>query len=164
MADGRGGRRAWAVGHRTRQPLPGRRPYHRPVPAAIIVLLLVLAALVIAVPVRRLVKDGRSPTTIVFYVVLLVALAVGVSELRPLARYLLPILGVVYILPFITWRAGLDRLLGRRPPIRVSRVEGPAIEGPRNVTPPDADDLAGAGPPEGEGADAQPGARSDTAE
>lgn len=132
-------------------------------PAAIVVVLLALAVIVIAFPVRRLVRDDRSLTTIVLYVVVLVALAVGASELA-LARYLLPILGVVYILPFITWRAGLDRLLGRRPPIRVSRVERPGIEGPRNVTPPDADDRVGAGPSEGDGTDTQPGTRSDTAE
>jgi hypothetical protein len=108
------------------------------VPAAIVVLLLIVAALVIAVPVRRLVHDGRSTTTIVAYVVLLVALAVGVTELRPLARYLLPALGVVYIVPFITWRAGLDRLLGRRrSTIRVTRVEPTAVEAPRDATPRD---------------------------
>jgi hypothetical protein len=122
------------------------------VPAAVVVILLVVAALVIAVPVRRLVRDGRSLSTIVLYVMVLVALAVGVSELA-LARYLLPILGVVYILPFITWRSGLDRLLGRRAPVRVSRVDRPAIEGARNVTPPEG---AGRGPAEGEGPTADP--------
>ncbi|MFI5225772.1 MAG: hypothetical protein ACHQ3P_03760 [Candidatus Limnocylindrales bacterium] len=107
-------------------------------PAAIVVALLLVAALVIAVPVRRLAQDGRSRTMIVSYVVLLVALAVGVSELRPLARYLLPVLGVVYIVPFITWQDGLDRLLGRRrPSIRVVRVERPSVDPPRDVTPPD---------------------------
>jgi hypothetical protein len=106
------------------------------VPAAIVVVLLIVAALVIAVPVRRLVHDGRSTTTIVAYVVLLVALAVGVTELRPLVRYLLPALGVVYIVPFITWRAGLDRLRGgRRSTIRVIKVEPTAVDAPRNVTP-----------------------------
>jgi hypothetical protein len=134
------------------------------VPAAIVIGLLVVAALVIAVPVRRLVRDGRSVTTIVLYVVVLVALAVGVTELEPLDRYLLPALGVVYILPFITWRAGLDRLLGRRPPVRVSRVDRPAIEGVRNVTPPESDDAAADDRLEEEGAGGQPGTRSDTAE
>jgi len=134
MGDGRDGRRGWAVGHRTRRLPAGRQPYHRPVPAAIVLLLLALAALVIAVPVRRLVRDGRSLSTIVLYVVVLVALAVGVSELA-LARYLLPMLGVVYILPFITWRAGFDRLLGRRPAVRVSRVDRPAIEAARERAP-----------------------------
>jgi hypothetical protein len=99
------------------------------VPAAIVVVLIIVAALVIAVPVRRLAHDGRSRTTIVAYVVLLVALAVGVTELRPA-------LGVVYIVPFITWRAGLDRLLGgRRSTIRVIEVEPTAVEAPRDVTP-----------------------------
>jgi hypothetical protein len=108
------------------------------VPAAIVVVLLVLAALVIAVPVRRLVRDGRSLTTIVLYVVVLIALGVGVTGLEPLDRYLLPVLGIVYIVPFITWRAGLDRLLARRPPsIRVVRVDRPSVEPPRDVTPRD---------------------------
>jgi hypothetical protein len=134
------------------------------VPAAIVITILVVAALVIAVPVRRLVRDGRSLTTIVLYVVVLVALAVGVTELEPLDRYLLPALGVVYILPFITWRAGLDRLLGRRPPVRVSRVDRPAIEGARNVTPTDADDASTDDPLEEEAPGGQPETRSETAE
>jgi hypothetical protein len=84
------------------------------VPPALLIVVLVLAAVVIAVPVRRLRLDGRSWRTILTYTVLLLALALAVTEVEPLARYLLPVLGVAYIAPFVTLRGGIDRLLGRR--------------------------------------------------
>ncbi len=104
---------------------PGARPaYHRAVPAAVLVLVLVVAAVVLAVPLRRLYLDGRSRTAILTYAILVLALALAVTELRPLARYLLPALFVLYLLPFVTWRGGLDRLLGRRSgEIKVVRPE-----------------------------------------
>jgi hypothetical protein len=109
------------------------------VPAAVLVLILVVAAVVLAVPLRRLYLDGRSRTAILTYAIVVFALALAVTEIRPLARYLLPALFVVYLVPFVTWRGGLDRLLGRRgQEIRVVRPEPPAVEPPRNVTP-DAD-------------------------
>jgi hypothetical protein len=73
--------------------------------------------------------------------VLLLALGLAVTEARPLARYLLPIIGLVYIAPFITWRGGIDRLLRREAPdIEVSRREPPSLTPPRNVTPSEAPD------------------------
>jgi hypothetical protein len=95
-----------------------------------------VAAVVLAVPLRRLYLDGRSRTAILAYAILLLALALAVTEIRPLARYLLPALFVLYILPFVTWRGGLDRLLGwRGEEIRVVRPEPRAVQPPRNVTP-----------------------------
>jgi hypothetical protein len=115
------------------------------VPAAVLVLILVVAAVVLAVPLRRLYLDGRSRTAILTYAILMLALALAVTEVRPLARYLLPALFVVYLVPFVTWRGGLDRLLGRRDrEIRVVRPVPPAVEPPRNVTP-GADPPADAG-------------------
>jgi hypothetical protein len=105
------------------------------VPAAVLVLILVIAVVVVAVPLRRLYLDGRSRSAILSYAIVLLALAVAVTEARPLARYLLPALFVVYLVPFVTWRGGLDRLLGRREEIRVIRPEPRAVEPPRNVTP-----------------------------
>jgi hypothetical protein len=106
------------------------------VTAAVVVLILVVAAVVLAVPLRRLYLDGRSRTAILTYAILMLVLALAVTEARPLARYLLPALFVVYLLPFVTWRGGLDRLLGRRSQeIRVVRPVPPAVEPPRNVTP-----------------------------
>jgi hypothetical protein len=126
------------------------------VPAAVLILVLVVAAVVLAVPLRRLYLDGRSRSAILTYAVVLLALAVAVTEFRPLARYLLPALFLVYLAPFVTWRGGLDRLLGRRAEaVRVVRSEARAVEPPRNVTP-DDDSGAGAGdadgsPPKAEG-------------
>ena len=121
---------------------PRARPaYDRAVPAAVLVLLLVVAAVVLAVPLRRLYLDGRSRTAILTYAILVLGLALAVTELRPLARYLLPALFVLYLLPFVTWHGGLDRLLGRRSEeIKVVRPEPRAVEPPRDVTPHDADD------------------------
>jgi len=98
------------------------------VPDAVAVLLILLVAIVVAVPLRRLRLDGRSRGAILAYGIILLSLALAVPELRPLARYLLP---------FVTWRGGLDRLLGRRDEVRVTRPEPGAIAAPRNVTPPD---------------------------
>lgn len=104
-------------------------------------------------PARRLRLDGRSPRAILGYVALLLALALGVTELRPLARYLLPLLGVVYLAPFVTWRGGLARLFGRRgPDVRVTLAEPPVIPPPRDVTPPTGD----TGPPDEHPADGRP--------
>jgi hypothetical protein len=108
------------------------------VPAAAFYLVILLATVVVvAFPVRRLRLDGHSRGTLIGYTILLLALALGVTELRPLARFLLPALGIAYIVPFITWPAGLDRLLGRRgPAVTVTRTEPRVIPPPRNVTPP----------------------------
>jgi hypothetical protein len=116
---------------------------------AVLVLVLVVAAVVLAVPLRRLYLDGRSRSAILSYAVVLLALAVAVTEFRPLARYLLPALFLVYLAPFVTWRGGLDRLLGRRrEEVRVTRPEPRAVEPPRNVTP-DRDSPADAGNADG---------------
>jgi hypothetical protein len=107
-------------------------------PVEILIAVLVVAVLVVAVPIRRLILDGYSGWAIVGYSALLGLLAVGVTEARTLGRILLPLLGLVYIAPFITLGGGLDRLLGRRrPDIRVMPAPTRAIEPPRDVTPPD---------------------------
>lgn len=122
-------------------------------PFEILVVVLIVAVVVVSVPVRRLVLDGYSGWAIVAYVALLGLLAAGVTEARTLGRFILPILGLVYIAPFITFGRGLDRLLGRRRPIvRVTPVETRAIAPPRDVTPP-----AG-------GAPAQPAAEDEPAD
>jgi hypothetical protein len=104
-------------------------------PVEIVIVVLIVAAVVVAVPVRRLVLDGYSGWAILAYVALLGLLAAGVTEARTLGRFVLPILGLAYIAPFITFGGGLDRLLGRRrPTVRVTPVETRAIAPPRDVT------------------------------
>lgn len=108
-------------------------------PLEILLVVLAVTALVVAVPVRRLVLDGYSRWAIVAYCMLIGVLAVGVTEARTLGRLLLPLLGLAYIAPFITPRGGIDRLLGRRSSVvRVTPVASRAIEPPRDVTPRDA--------------------------
>jgi hypothetical protein len=106
-------------------------------PVEIAIVVMVVAAVVVAVPVRRLRLDGYSGGAIAAYVGLILLLALGVTEARTLGRVLLPILGLTYIAPFLTFGAGIDRLLGRRRPVvSVTPVARPVIEPPRNVAPP----------------------------
>jgi hypothetical protein len=114
-------------------------------PVEILIAVLVVAVVVVAVPIRRLLLDGHSGWAIVGYCALLGLLALGVTEARTLGRILLPLLGLVYIAPFITLGGGLDRLLGRRrPDVRVMPAPTRAIEPPRDVTPRDVTPPAGA--------------------
>lgn len=84
--------------------------------------------LLVLIPTRRLQLAGWSPWALAAYYVAVAGLALLVAWFRGPARFLVPILLVVYLAPFVTARAGLDRLLGRgRPPAE-----------PRDVTPPNA--------------------------
>jgi hypothetical protein len=108
---------------------------------------MIVAAVVVAVPVRRLRLDGYSGAAVAAYVGLILLLALGVTEARTLGRVLLPILGLAYIAPFITFGSGIDRLLGRRRPVvSVTPVARPVIEPPRNVTPHDVTPPSGTVP------------------
>jgi hypothetical protein len=129
-------------------------------PLEILIVVIVVAVVVVAVPVRRLMLDGYSGWTIVAYCTLIGVLAVGVTEARTLGRVLLPLLGLAYIAPFITFGGGLDRLLGRRRPVvRVTPAATRAIEPPRDVTPRDVTPSDGTGtPPPGPGDPPDPSA------
>jgi hypothetical protein len=91
---------------------------------------LVVGLLALA-PTRRLYVAGRSPGAIATYFICLWLLGVAVALAPRLARLLLPLLVVLYIVPFLNCRAGFDRLLGRRPEVR------PPM---KNVTPPNPDE------------------------
>ncbi|OGN83578.1 MAG: hypothetical protein A2X23_03140 [Chloroflexi bacterium GWC2_73_18] len=97
----------------------------------------VLAALVFilvtAIPVRRLYLAGVGVGWRLLYVAMLVALAGIAFEFRPLARFALPLLLVVYALPFLGAPEALARVL--RPRQLDSR------EPPRNVTPTPHDEV-----------------------
>ncbi len=92
---------------------------------------LVLALLAL-LPTRRLHLAGWPTSWLTAYYVGLLVLALLVAELRGPTRFLVPILFVVYIAPFVTVRDGLTKLLGRPP---ASGTRPP----PRDVTPPDGD-------------------------
>jgi hypothetical protein len=82
------------------------------------------------VPARRLYLGGQ-PTAIVAIYFLAVWL-LGIAAVEARGRFFVPLVLILYIVPFITWRAGLERLFGRS----TDRV---SARTPRNVTPPDTD-------------------------
>jgi hypothetical protein len=102
---------------------------------AFLALGLVLALLVL-LPTRRLHIAGWPASWLATYYVIVLLLALLVAELRGPARFLVPILVVAYLAPFVTVRDGLARLLGGPP-------REPGRRPPKNVTPPDADRRSG---------------------
>ena len=95
----------------------------------------------VLLPTRRLFLAGWSSSALTAYFLILVALALFVAELRGPARYLIPILVLAYIAPFVTARDGIARLrnrLGRDPNSTLGRPRSDSSRSARNVTPPDA--------------------------
>jgi hypothetical protein len=80
-------------------------------------------------PTRRLYVTGRSAGFITAYFAGLWLLGLLIVIAPRVARLTLPLLVVLYVVPFINWRAGIERLVGRRP-----REVRPPM---KNVTPPD---------------------------
>ncbi len=111
-------------------------PYDSRVPPLLLVAILLAAIAVI--PTRRLAIRGASNLVIAAYFVALWVSALAIVGAPGRSRLLVPVIVVLAIVPFVTLREGLDRLLGRAP----REVESP----PRNVTPPDATG-AGSGAP-----------------
>jgi hypothetical protein len=87
------------------------------IPPILLVATLVVGLLAL-VPTRRLYVAGRSPGVIATYFVSLWLLGVLVALAPRLARLVVPILLILYIVPFLDWRGGLDRMLGRRREVR----------------------------------------------
>lgn len=131
-------------------------------PPLAFVFLIVVTALLVMIPTRRLFLAGWTPPSLTAYFLILVALALLVAEVRGPARYLVPILVIAYIAPFVTARDGIARLRGRisgAPPVprappdsadkkdsrgrradeRANRRDpGAGRPEPKNVTPKDA--------------------------
>ncbi|MDQ6795328.1 MAG: hypothetical protein M3067_11030 [Chloroflexota bacterium] len=93
---------------------------------------ILVVGLIALAPTRRLYIGGHSAMTITTYFLTLWLLGIALAVSGGFARILLPVLVILYVLPFITWRRGLDRLRGRPP----REVRPP----PRNVTPPERDE------------------------
>lgn len=108
---------------------------------ALIAAILVVGILALA-PTRRMYDAGRARETVGGYFLGIWALGVLVVLGPARTRFVIPLLIVLYIVPFISWRRGLARLLGRpadvRPPPRNVTPQ------PRNVTPPAPDEARGA--------------------
>ena len=120
-------------------------------PSLAFVLLIVAIALLAMIPTRRLFLAGWSTSALTAYFLIVVALGLFVAELRGPARYLIPILVVIYVAPFVTARDGIarlrDRMSGTPPPPRTGGTpKGPSRADraqarrpePKNVTPKEA--------------------------
>ncbi len=101
---------------------------------ALIAAVLVVGLLALP-PARRLFLAGRSTGTIATYFLTLCVLGLLLALAPGTTRLVVPILIVLYIVPFIDWRRGIARLLGRE----TAEVRPP----PRNVTPPEPDEARG---------------------
>jgi hypothetical protein len=109
------------------------------------VLLVGLVALLVLIPTRRLMIAGWKRESLTAYFVAVWVLGAAVAVMRAPATFLVPILIVAYLAPFVTLRDGIDRLLGRPRGPGGDTVDGPAdgADRPRpmkDVTPPDQQD------------------------
>lgn len=96
-----------------------------------------LIAVLVLVPTRRLQLAGWRRARLTAYFLSVWLLATLVAAMPGPARFLLPILIVAYLGPFVTLGDGLDRLLGRP-----RRRDGDLAARPpaKNVTPPEERD------------------------
>ncbi|HEX5589634.1 MAG TPA: hypothetical protein VFX65_05035 [Candidatus Limnocylindrales bacterium] len=102
-----------------------------------------LVALLVLIPTRRLYLAGWRRESLTAYFLAVWLLGAAVAVLRAPATFLVPILLVAYLAPFVTLRDGLDRLFGRPP--GSGRIDGSGMGGARptdepqpvkDVTPP----------------------------
>ena len=102
-------------------------------PETPIIILAVVVALLVLLPARRLQLAGMSTGVIAVYALGVWALAMVVVIRPVLIRFLVPILVVLYLAPFVTAPGRMSAI--------VRRGRGPRGEPPRppmkNVTPPD---------------------------
>jgi hypothetical protein len=112
--------------------------------------LLAVIGLLALIPTRRLFLAGWSSGALVAYFLTLVGLGLIVAELRAPARFLIPILVIVYIAPFVTARAGLarifDRAVGGRHSIVVRPIEPPSLPAGEALSSSGVEDTAPAQP------------------
>jgi hypothetical protein len=105
------------------------------------VLLVGIVALLVLIPTRRLMIAGWKREALTTYYLAMVLLGLVVAVMRGPATFLVPILLVAYLAPFVTLRDGIDRLLGRPRRQDGDPVDAPAPPRPmKDVTPPDQQD------------------------
>ena len=101
------------------------------------ILLVGLVALLVLIPTRRLHMAGWKRESLTAYFLVVWLLGAAVAVMRAPATFLVPILIVAYLAPFVTLRDGIDRLLGR--PRGPGPVDGPSEpRSMKDVTPPES--------------------------
>ena len=105
-------------------------------PAPWILALAIALGLIVLVPARRLQLGGLSATAIGAYAAVLWGLGM-LMVIRPIGiRFLLPILLILYIAPFVAGQDRVARALARRRPPTPPR-DSSGRPPMKNVTPPD---------------------------
>ena len=110
-------------------------------PAPALLLIGLVIGLIILVPARRLQLAGFSGRTIGIYAACLWALAFFMAVRPVAARFLVPILLIAYLAPFVAAPGRLSRIVargrGRAGPGGTGRTGEPPKPPIKNVTPPD---------------------------
>jgi hypothetical protein len=88
------------------------------------------AGLLALVPTMQLARRTDDRWVLTGYFIGLWLILAALAAVPPVRRFAIPLAIILAIAPWLTLRAGIDRLLGRRPRER--------RRPPRNVTPPDA--------------------------
>jgi len=113
-------------------------------PSPAILALAGLLFLLLLIPTRRLQLAGWPARALGSYLGGMLVLGLVAAELRGPTRFLVPILVIGYVAPFVTLRSGIERLLGggrrRKGGGRDVRVERPpmrSVSGPARDVPPE---------------------------
>jgi hypothetical protein len=109
------------------------------VPSPALLALALVLFFVLLAPTDRLRRAGWPPRALGAYLVTMLLLGLLLAELPGPARFLVPILVLGYLAPFVAARVGLVRFRARQPVVTVERPPIKHVEGPaRDVPPPDA--------------------------
>jgi hypothetical protein len=104
---------------------------------ALLALALVLFVILLA-PTGRLRRSGWPVEAASTYLVVMILLGILAAEQPAAGRFLLPILILAYLTPFVLARLGFDRpRIQRRPVVTVERPEIKQVHGPARDVPPD---------------------------
>ena len=104
---------------------------------ALLALALVLFVILLA-PTGRLRRSGWPVQAAATYLVVMILLGLFVAELPGPARFLVPIMVLAYLTPFVAARLGVDRgAFLRRPAVTVERPEIKHVDGPSRDVPAD---------------------------
>lgn len=117
--------------------IAGRPAYDRRVPAPALLFLAGVLALLVLIPTRRLYLAGWRGWGLLGYFAVVWAMGLLVAELRGPARFLVPMLVIAYLAPFVTARAGFARLLRPGDVVDDADRDDERRPPPRDVTPPD---------------------------